>query len=84
MSWAWENDLIEVLPRFPKSGNQRSLLRLPRVETSHTLGLRLRWFSAQDLTHAPRQGADVIRIVKLDRLLDIYGDTEFARQSFYA
>jgi anti-sigma B factor antagonist len=28
--------------------------------------------------------ADVIRIVKLDRLLDIYGDTEFARQSFYA
>lgn len=28
--------------------------------------------------------ANVIQMVKLDRLLDIYGDTEFARQSFYA
>ncbi len=27
--------------------------------------------------------ADVIKIVHLDRLLDIYGDIEFARESFY-
>ena len=27
--------------------------------------------------------ADVFRIVRLDRLLDIYGDIEFARESFY-
>ena len=27
--------------------------------------------------------ADAIRIVRLDKLLNIYGDLEFARQSFY-
>ena len=27
--------------------------------------------------------ADVLKVVKLGRLLDMYGDTEFARQSFY-
>jgi anti-anti-sigma factor len=27
--------------------------------------------------------ADVIRLVGLDRVLDIYGDLEFARESFY-
>lgn len=27
--------------------------------------------------------ADVFKIVNLDRLLDMYGDIEFARQSFY-
>jgi anti-sigma B factor antagonist len=27
--------------------------------------------------------ADVIRLVGLDKLLDIYGDMEFARESFY-
>jgi hypothetical protein len=27
--------------------------------------------------------ADAIRLVRLDKLLDIYGDLEFARQSFY-
>ena len=27
--------------------------------------------------------ADVFKIVRLDKLLDMYGDTEFARESFY-
>jgi anti-anti-sigma factor len=27
--------------------------------------------------------ADVLKLVRLDRLLQIYGDVEFARQSFY-
>jgi hypothetical protein len=27
--------------------------------------------------------ADVFRVVRLDKLLDIYGDIEFARESFY-
>jgi hypothetical protein len=28
--------------------------------------------------------ADVVRLVGLDKALNIYGDLEFARQSFYA
>ena len=27
--------------------------------------------------------ADAVRLVGLDKLLNIYGDTEFARESFY-
>ncbi len=27
--------------------------------------------------------ADIFRVVRLDKLLDIYGDIEFARESFY-
>jgi len=73
-------------------GRTKIIIDCRRVEYISSLGLgslvalqaRLRKKGGEvKLTGLYGVAADVIRLVGLDKLLNIYGDIEFARESFY-
>jgi anti-sigma B factor antagonist len=73
-------------------GRSKIILDCRRVEYISSIGLgslvalqaRLRKKGGElKLAGLYGTAADVIRLVRLDRLLNIYDDAEFARQSFY-